>query len=40
LTYRVRFQAPDRTLTDDELGAARQRLIAAVEGAHPATLRG
>jgi phenylalanyl-tRNA synthetase beta chain len=40
LTYRVRFQAPDRTLTDDELGAARQRLIDAVEAAHPATLRG
>jgi phenylalanyl-tRNA synthetase beta chain len=40
LTFRVRFQAPDRTLTDDELGAARQRLIDAVEAAHPATLRG
>jgi phenylalanyl-tRNA synthetase beta chain len=40
LTYRVRFQAPDRTLTDDELGTARQRLIDAVEAAHPATLRG
>jgi phenylalanyl-tRNA synthetase beta chain len=40
LTYRVRFQAPDRTLTDEELGAARQRLIDAVEVAHPAALRG
>jgi phenylalanyl-tRNA synthetase beta chain len=39
LTFRVRLQAPDRTLTDDELGAARQRLIDAVEAAHPATLR-
>ncbi len=40
LTYRLRLQAPDRTLTDDELGGARQRLIDAVEAAHPATLRG
>ena len=40
LTYRVRLQAPDRTLTDDELAAARQRLIDAVETAHPASLRG
>lgn len=40
LTFRVRLQASDRTLTDDELAAARQSLIAAVEDAHPATLRG
>jgi phenylalanyl-tRNA synthetase beta chain len=40
LTYRVRFQAPDRTLTDEELSAARQGLIDAVEAAHPASLRG
>jgi phenylalanyl-tRNA synthetase beta chain len=40
LTYRIRLQASDRTLTDDELGAARQRLIDSVEAAHPATLRG
>jgi phenylalanyl-tRNA synthetase beta chain len=40
LTYRARFQAADRTLTDDELGGARQRLIDAVEQAHPASLRG
>jgi phenylalanyl-tRNA synthetase beta chain len=40
LTYRVRLQAPDRTLTDDELAAARTALIDAVEQRHPATLRG
>jgi phenylalanyl-tRNA synthetase beta chain len=40
LAYSVRFQAPDRTLTDDEVGAARQALIDAVTSAHPATLRG
>jgi len=40
LTFRVRFQAADRTLTEDELAAARQRLIDAVETGHPATLRG
>ena len=39
LTYRVRLQAKDRTLTDDELAAARQQLIAAVEQHHAATLR-
>jgi phenylalanyl-tRNA synthetase beta chain len=40
LTYRLRLQAADRTLTDDELASARQALIDAVEAAHPATLRG
>jgi phenylalanyl-tRNA synthetase beta chain len=40
LTYRLRLQAGDRTLTDDELAAARDELIRAVEQAHPATLRG
>jgi phenylalanyl-tRNA synthetase beta chain len=40
LTYRIRLQAPDRTLTDEELASARQRLIDAVEAGHPATLRG
>ena len=40
LTYRLRLQAADRTLTDEELAAARQRLIDAVEARHPATLRG
>ena len=40
LAFRLRFQAPDRTLTDDELTAARQRLIDAVQSQLPATLRG
>ena len=40
LAYRLRFQAPDRTLTDAEIGAARSRVIAAVEQAVPAKLRG
>jgi phenylalanyl-tRNA synthetase beta chain len=39
VTYRARLQAPDRTMTDDELSAARQQLITAVERAHPASLR-
>jgi phenylalanyl-tRNA synthetase beta chain len=39
LAYAVRFQADDRTLTDEEVAAARRRLIEAVEGALPATLR-
>ncbi|MGE0794553.1 MAG: phenylalanine--tRNA ligase subunit beta [Acidimicrobiia bacterium] len=39
LTYRVRLQAADRTLTDTELAELRQRLIAAVASAAPATLR-
>ena len=40
LAFRLRFQAPDRTLTDAEIGAARSRVIAAVEQAVPAKLRG
>jgi phenylalanyl-tRNA synthetase beta chain len=40
LTFRIRLQSADRTLTDEQLGAARQRLIDAVEQSHPATLRG
>ncbi len=40
LAYRLRFQAPDRTLTDAEVGEARARVIAAVEQAVPAKLRG
>ncbi|MGE3619610.1 MAG: phenylalanine--tRNA ligase subunit beta [Acidimicrobiia bacterium] len=40
LAYALRFQAPDRTLTDDEVGAARRSCIDAVESALPATLRG
>ncbi|HEV2811358.1 MAG TPA: phenylalanine--tRNA ligase subunit beta [Acidimicrobiales bacterium] len=39
LAWTIRFQAPDRTLTDEEVAAARSRLVDAVEGAHPATLR-
>jgi phenylalanyl-tRNA synthetase beta chain len=39
LTYRVRLQAADRTLTDTEIGALRTQLIAAVETAHLGTLR-
>jgi phenylalanyl-tRNA synthetase beta chain len=34
LTFRVRFQALDHTLTDDEVAAARRDLIAAVESTH------
>jgi phenylalanyl-tRNA synthetase beta chain len=40
LAYRLRLQAADHTLTDDEIAAVRQRCIDAVESAHPATLRG
>lgn len=40
LAYRLRFQAPDRTLTDADLAAARDRCVAAVTGPLPATLRG
>ena len=39
LAFTLRFQAPDRTLTDDEVGAIRQRCIEAVETAHTAVLR-
>jgi phenylalanyl-tRNA synthetase beta chain len=39
LAYALRFQAPDRTLTDAEVGQARTQLIEAVEQAHGATLR-
>jgi phenylalanyl-tRNA synthetase beta chain len=39
ITYRARLQAADRTMTDEELGAARQQLITAVEQNHPASLR-
>jgi len=39
LAYRLRFCALDRTLTDEEIGALRATCIAAVEGAHRATLR-
>lgn len=41
LAYRLRFQAPARTLTDAEIGEARRGIIAAVEAAIPgAKLRG
>ncbi|HZN14993.1 MAG TPA: phenylalanine--tRNA ligase subunit beta [Acidimicrobiales bacterium] len=40
LAYRLRFQAQDRTLTDDEVGAARRACIDAVVAAHGAQLRG
>jgi phenylalanyl-tRNA synthetase beta chain len=40
VTFRIRLQAPDRTLTDEELATARQRLIDAVTTTLPAVLRG
>jgi phenylalanyl-tRNA synthetase beta chain len=40
LAYRVRFVSPEKTLTDAEVGEARQALIDAVTAAHGATLRG
>jgi phenylalanyl-tRNA synthetase beta chain len=40
LAYRVRFQAPDRTLTDEEVGSLRAGIISEVESTHGATLRG
>ena len=40
LAYQVRLQAPDRTLTDDEVADVRRRCIAQVEKTHKATLRG
>ena len=39
LTYSLRFQAPDRTLTDDEVGELRQAVINATAKHHNATLR-
>jgi phenylalanyl-tRNA synthetase beta chain len=40
LAYTLRFRAPDRTLTDEEVGRLRQRCIDAVTAAHGAELRG
>ncbi|MGP8163708.1 MAG: phenylalanine--tRNA ligase subunit beta [Acidimicrobiales bacterium] len=40
LSYRVRFVAPDRTLTDADVAAARARCIAAAEAELGAGLRG
>jgi phenylalanyl-tRNA synthetase beta chain len=39
LTYRVRLQAQDRTLTDGEVGEVRQAIIDAVQSDFPAHLR-
>jgi phenylalanyl-tRNA synthetase beta chain len=39
LAFALRFRAPDRTLTDDEVGALRQGCIDAVVKAHSAELR-
>ena len=38
--FALRLQAPDRTLTDDDVAEVRQRCIDAVEQAHGAKLRG
>ena len=40
LAYRLRFNALDRTLTDEEVGDIRRRAIEAVESSLPAQLRG
>ncbi|MGI9605895.1 MAG: phenylalanine--tRNA ligase subunit beta [Acidimicrobiales bacterium] len=40
LTYSLRLQADDRTLTDDDITAARSAVIAAVEKTNGGTLRG
>jgi len=40
LTYRIRFVAPDRTLTDADVAAARLRCIGAAEAELGAELRG
>jgi phenylalanyl-tRNA synthetase beta chain len=39
LAYRLRFCSPERTLTDEEVGALRTCCIQAVEGEFGATLR-
>ena len=39
LAFRLRFCAPDRTLTDDEVSALRSSCISAVETGHRARLR-
>jgi phenylalanyl-tRNA synthetase beta chain len=39
LAFSLRFRAPDRTLTDDEVGRLRQTAIDAVKTAHGAELR-
>jgi phenylalanyl-tRNA synthetase beta chain len=40
LAYRLRFNALDHTLTDEEVGNVRQRCIDAVQSSLAATLRG
>lgn len=40
LAFRLRFQAPDRTLTDADVADLRRRGIDAVQRSHAATLRG
>ncbi len=40
LAYALRFRAPDRTLTDDEVSAARDAAVAAAAATVGATLRG
>jgi len=40
LAFALRLRAPDRTLTDTEVGELRQRAIDAVAAAHGAELRG
>jgi phenylalanyl-tRNA synthetase beta chain len=40
LAFRLRFQAQDRTLTDEEIAGLRQQAIDAVESTHGAQLRG
>ncbi|HEX7166271.1 MAG TPA: hypothetical protein VF230_04750, partial [Acidimicrobiales bacterium] len=39
LAFRLRFNAVDRTLTDEDVGEIRSRAIAAVESATGASLR-
>jgi phenylalanyl-tRNA synthetase beta chain len=39
LAYRLRFSAPDHTLTDEEVAGMRAACIEAVEVAHSARLR-
>jgi phenylalanyl-tRNA synthetase beta chain len=40
LAYSLRLDAPDHTLTDDEVALVRRRCIEAVESSFPASLRG
>ena len=40
LAFALRFRAPDRTLTDADVGTFRQRAIDAVTTAHGGELRG